>query len=1762
MGIAGLMHRTSILALIGLMFMIQGEDALPQEGEPAWDDTNYSTALDPPNRRGRNPVYSAAPVQSSVGVRRDALDEPLPEDSGAGSSNFPLTVPIVRLPGRGLDVVLALNYNALLWHRVKDQMIFAPQLDDDWPAPGWSLGFGKLFGRMLFDADGTRHLLTRDGHTTDGTFIDCSFARTHVQCKYPTGLVIAFGQFTTSGFNYPTRITDANGNYIVITYRDVSQQPRLPPGRRVSPSIATITDTLGRTITFHYEPEVEANDSSGVLTAITGPGLNGQIRTLVRFNWVRRKLEPAFGGGLSTWPTSPSEIRVLKAVYYPGTATGYWFGDEDSYSSYGMVATVREQRGMSFAATPLTEQGVIEQGRTTRQLVYNYPLRPDPALTGAPTYTTMTERWEAMDTLPAVTTYVVQQNATPRRLEVTSPDGTRRVQLSYNTPREFTDGLARQIETYDASNKLLRRTTFTWQQGAYQSPRVTRVEATDELNQTTATEYSYGPAYNQVTEVREYDYGGQQLLSRVTSEYETANEYVQRHIYNLPKVVEVYQHSLSWLPNLASRTEYTYDGEPLAATPGIVQHSQAFNPDAPPEWVPPKCEEVCRRPCEPLEECEPECREECTEGYWKPQYDPRTASRGNITQITRYADAATRSGVITETLRYDIAGNLTTVSGLACCEQASLSYTSATQYAYPSAVTRGAANPASPARVTARANYDFDTGLVLSSTDDNGRAMQFAYDPATLRLQTVTWRTGATTSFEYDDAAQKITQSTRDSFGSIGKLTSRWLNGLGLVRRTETLASEGRGRLWDVVETKYDKLGRVWQQSRPFRIRPGLPPWNEIAYDALGRVTMQRAPDGSEVRSYYNEGTRPTAATFPLGQTARVVDAWGRERWAQTNALGQLVQVVEPNPDGSGSVFDAGSIRTAYAYNAFGQVVSELRGPYPSQVRSFRYDSLGRLTHQRLPEKNGTLNVRGVYGGRGASWSDVFAYDARSNLTSHTDARGVKTLYDYGNDPLNRLKSITYDTSGFGDTSYPIAPTPTVSYEYMTSGDVTRVLWVTTADVSTEEYRYDSEGRLSFKNLTLASSPSNPLTIGYLYDSLHRLWEISYPAQYGITGAPRALVRHDYDTASRVKGLSRNAALYASQITYNAASQMTSLQVGGTGPRQVTELYEFDGATGLLNRQEVQRAGSPLLDLSYDHLRWRTSSGRSGQLTGVVNSHDNQIDNWKDRSYEYDALGRLVKAIGGHPNAPLWIQTYSYDIYGNRTGVTATGNAASVPPQPIPRDGFATLSYDANRSDQNQPANRITSPGFTYDAAGNQTRAQRADGTWQRYQYDAAGRLKAVTDDAGAFLETYQYGASRQRLATETSGDQQTAYVRTYSVWSGDQVIAEYTETMPRRPPFTPVLRWTKSAMYLGGRLLATVTPDSAGEGVQYHHPDRLGTRLVTNGADTTVTEQVTLPFGVALDAESTGATNPRFTSYDRSAATGLDYAVNRFYHSQYGRFTQIDPLGMGAVNPSDPQSLNLYAYVSNDPINAVDPIGLQEIRCLGPQYNNACYRVWEWWEFPVIVVTGCCYDPRDWRPLAPGDLSRGSSSAGASSGGGGGSGARGGGPSSVSLHEAIYRGLGGQGPFPGRVPPTQIEKAGLVMLAPIVIAFAGGAALELGLLAGGSGVLDLTVARTVLASGGSIQKAIQLINLAGVSQSQAVTIIGHVVSSTGRSMVQVAGAKGSLYLVGSGTLQQGAVRTVAAHITAEGTATLGTAQVMVHDLLRMAVEVISFVPW
>src|SRR6266511_269391 len=242
-----------------------------------------------------------------------------------------------------------------------------------------------------------------------------------------------------------------------------------------------------------------------------------------------------------------------------------------------MLAKVIEQRGMDFSGAPLpgdpnqaADPGTITPGVMTRQIVYDYPLTAS-GLSVEPSYLKSTETWASMGVDAVETHYFVQENASPRRVEITRPDGVRTVMLSYNAPGQWNDGLIYQDETYAPGQQgaLLGKSFVQWEEGDYHSPRPSRVETTDERGQTTGKELSYGPRDNQVTETREYGYGyvygeANTLLRRTVNQYLNNPDYtdplpqypdIWHHIYNLVAVNEVYAGDGARL----SRTEYFYD---------------------------------------------------------------------------------------------------------------------------------------------------------------------------------------------------------------------------------------------------------------------------------------------------------------------------------------------------------------------------------------------------------------------------------------------------------------------------------------------------------------------------------------------------------------------------------------------------------------------------------------------------------------------------------------------------------------------------------------------------------------------------------------------------------------------------------------------------------------------------------------------------------------------------------------------------------------------------------------------------------------------------------------------------------------------------------------------------------------------------------------------------------------------------------------------------------------------------------------------------
>jgi hypothetical protein len=106
-----------------------------------------------------------------------------------------------------------------------------------------------------------------------------------------------------------------------------------------------------------------------------------------------------------------------------------------------------------------------------------------------------------------------------------------------------------------------------------------------------------------------------------------------------------------------------------------------------------------------------------------------------------------------------------------------------------------------------------------------------------------------------------------------------------------------------------------------------------------------------------------------------VTDQVNRKIQQISDGLGRLVTVNEQ--DATGALTQA----TTYSYNYLDKLTQVNQG---GPLRSYKYDAMGRLLYERIPEQSATIND-----GTGTMWSCQYTYTEFSEVATRTDARGV-----------------------------------------------------------------------------------------------------------------------------------------------------------------------------------------------------------------------------------------------------------------------------------------------------------------------------------------------------------------------------------------------------------------------------------------------------------------------------------------------------------------------------------------------------------------------------------------------------------------------------------------------------------------------------------------------------------------------------------------------------------------------------------------------------
>jgi RHS repeat-associated protein len=157
--------------------------------------------------------------------------------------------------------------------------------------------------------------------------------------------------------------------------------------------------------------------------------------------------------------------------------------------------------------------------------------------------------------------------------------------------------------------------------------------------------------------------------------------------------------------------------------------------------------------------------------------------------------------------------------------------------------------------------------------------------------------------------------------------------------------------------------------------------------------------------------------------------------------------------------------------------------------------------------------------------------------------------------------------------------------------------------------------------------------------------------------------------------------------------------------------------------------------------------------------------------------------------------------------------------------------------------------------------------------------------------------------------------------------------------------QWQHSNVFSAARLTATYDYNGGNGGLHFELADPLGTKRVqANIYGQIEMSWVSLPFGDALTpivppnppSTADDATEHHFTQKERDSESNNDYFFARYYNSAIGRFTTPDWSAKEEPVPyavfTDPQSLNLYAYVDNNPLIHVDADGHDDVRIVNEQ--------------------------------------------------------------------------------------------------------------------------------------------------------------------------------------------------------------------------------------
>ncbi|MCP4263332.1 MAG: hypothetical protein GY774_38375, partial [Planctomycetes bacterium] len=297
----------------------------------------------------------------------------------------------------------------------------------------------------------------------------------------------------------------------------------------------------------------------------------------------------------------------------------------------------------------------------------------------------------------------------------------------------------------------------------------------------------------------------------------------------------------------------------------------------------------------------------------------------------------------------------------------------------------------------------------------------------------------------------------------------------------------------------------------------------------------------------------------------------------------------------------------------------------------------------------------------------------------------------------------------------------------------------------------------------------------------------------------------------------------------------------------------------------------------YDVSLTRDDSGRITQRIEVMGAETITWD------YVYDDLGRLEEV----KKNTIVVESYEYDANGNRTLETNTMR------------GIVNKVYDYTNEDH------IISAGsdlYVFDDDG--FLVDRVSAATTSYDYSLRGELLSVDLTDGRSV-TYDHDPMGRRIAKKIDG----TVVEKYLWQDSTTLLAVYDGSDNLTMRFN----------YADGRLPISML---RGGNTYYMIYDQVGTlRLIVDSAGS-ITKRIDYDsFGnIISDSNSSFEVPFGFGGGLHDRDTGLVRFGARDFDPTIGRWTAKDPIDFAGGD------VNLYGYVQNNPVNWIDPRGLQEV--------------------------------------------------------------------------------------------------------------------------------------------------------------------------------------------------------------------------------------------